>query len=142
MQVLVQYVHYSSSALFHDPFRVCDQAPLKAEAPLMLEVFYALLAGIDAAALLDAPPPSTAPGAAEERRPHRAPRAQRGDLANARAELERDQRTASALRQVCPYTLFTDLPQACHKHAVTLHILQRQAAGQGLAWGYWHGICL
>jgi len=74
------------------------QAPLKAEAPLLLEVWDAVLAGLDAAALLAAP-------AACFREPSGARRAaqpQPGLMQEARAALDRELRAAAALKQARP----------------------------------------
>ncbi|KAK9842310.1 hypothetical protein WJX81_005935 [Elliptochloris bilobata] len=71
------------------------RAPLKAEAPLLLEVFDAIFAGVDAAALLDAPPPDPTSRPAQRRR---ADRAQHSQIQEARAELDRQHRAFEALR--------------------------------------------
>ncbi len=74
------------------------QAPLKAEAPLLLEVWDAVLAGLDAAALLAAPAACfREPGGAR-----RAAQPEPGLMQEARAALDRELRAAAALKQARP----------------------------------------
>lgn len=75
------------------------QDPLKSEAPLLLEVYDAIIAGIDPAALLNALPPDAASVPARERR---AGHAQPGGCKDIKAELDNQERAFQALRNVRP----------------------------------------
>ena len=75
------------------------QDPLKSEAPLLLEVYDAIIAGIDPAVLLNTLPPDAATAPARERR---AGHAQRGGCKDIKAELDNQERTFQALRNVRP----------------------------------------
>lgn len=75
------------------------QDPLKAEAPLLLEVYDAIFAGLDPAALLDTLPPDTASVPPREQR---AGHAQHGGCKDIKAELDNQERAFQALRNVRP----------------------------------------
>ena len=75
------------------------QAPLKEQAPLLLEVYDAIFAGLDPAALLDAQPPGATCAPALEQR---ADRALHGGSKEVKAELDKQERAFQALRHVRP----------------------------------------
>lgn len=102
------------------------------EAPLLLEVFDAIFTGVDATALLDAPAPSTVPGAA---RSERASRAQHGVMEEARLELENAQRATTALRHARP----TSHVPLTRYAAMTLHAVSAGLqAMSGFCYLQWH----